>query len=73
MALKIIPIQPQESASTANEPLDNSVLEGTSSEENKENNPVLSTASHIPDNHTTIISDIPSTELHSDASNSSSR
>lgn len=73
MALKIIPIQPQESASTANEPLDNSVLEGTSSEENKENNPVLTTASHIPDNHTTIISDIPSTELHSDASNSSSR
>jgi len=73
VALKIIPIQPQESASTANEPLDNSVLEGTSSEENKENNPVLSTASHIPDNHTTIISDIPSTELHSDASNSSSR
>lgn len=73
MALKIIPAQPQATTSPGSEPLDNSVLESNTSEENKENNPLSNASSHISGNPNLINSDITtSTELHSDASNSSS-
>ena len=71
MALKIIPTQPHASTS-GNEPLDNTVLGSISSEENKENNPLLSTTSLLSGNQNPINSDITTSELHSDASNSSS-
>ena len=72
LALKIIPAQPQPSTSSVNDPLDNSVLGSSTSEENKENNPLLSTTSHLSGNQNPLNSDITTSELHSDASNSSS-
>lgn len=72
MALKIIPAQPHDSTSSANEPLDNTVLGSNTSEENKENNPLLSTTSLLSGNQNPINRDITTSELHSDASNSSS-
>ena len=72
MALKIIPSQPHASTSSGNELLDNTVLGSNTSEENKENNPVLNTTSLLSGNQNPINSDITSSELHSDASNSSS-
>ena len=74
VALKIIPTQPQATTSLGSEPLDNSVLGTNLSEENKENNPLVSTTSQISSTSQNPINsdDITtSTELHSDASNSS--
>merc|ERR1719211_149514 len=71
VALKIIPTQPHASTS-GNEPLDNTVLGSITSEENKENNPLLSATSLLSGNQNPINSDITTSELHSDASNSSS-
>ena len=67
VALKIIPISPQQ-PSSGNEPVDNSVLGNNTSEENKENNPLVTTASHQTQNSEIVTSN----ELHSDASNSNS-
>ena len=72
MALKIIPVSPQQS-STGNDTVDSSVLGNNTSEENKENNPLVTTASQPSGNHAQNSSEIVnSNELHSDASNSSS-
>jgi len=72
VALKIIPVSPQQS-STGNDTVDSSVLGNNTSEENKENNPLVTTASQPSGNHAQNSSEIVnSNELHSDASNSSS-
>lgn len=73
VALKIIPAQPQATTSSGSEPLDNSVLGNATSEENKENNPLSNAPLNLSTNENPINSDITTTtELHSDASNSSS-
>ena len=70
MALKIIPVSPQQSSS-GNDIVDGSVLGNNPQEENKENNPLVTTA--VSGNQIKNSSEIvTSTELHSDASNSSS-
>ena len=72
LALKIIPAQPQPSTSSVNDPLDNSVLGNNTSEENKENNPLVTTASQLSSNQTQNSEIVTSNELHSDASNTNS-
>ena len=71
LALKIIPVNSQQSSS-GNDAVDGSVL-GNNTEENKENNPLVTTASPLSGNQTKNSSEIVTlNELHSDASNSSS-
>ena len=74
MALKIIPTKPQTTTPLESEALDNAVLVNNLSEEDKENNPHVSTSQissgdQNPTNNCDIATSI---ELQSDASNSSS-
>ena len=69
MALKIIPTQPSATATASSEALDNSVSRNNHSEEDKENNPLMGTTSHVPSSiqNPTLVEEA-STEPHSNAS-----